>query len=250
MNPTAIASISSLSHFRSHTSFVVGYQANALRYGNKAMGASFAAVTGSTLDLNDLTVTGYDKADGCGGAVQVQVLDSVGMGGETYSWYDVVDGEDVIYGWLDSSDENIPNGEVVLAPGEGLWIYAPNEAYNLQSAGTVPTTGIAVVLRSGNKLAVNNTPLSVDLNDISVSGYSQETGCEGAVQVQVLDSVGMGGKTYSWYDVVDGEDVIYGWIDSSDENIPNGEVVLAPGEGLWVYSPSTAYYLNFPGVTL
>ena len=229
---------------------VVGYQGNALRSGNKAMGASFAAVTGSTLDLNDLTVTGYDTEEGCEGAVQVQVLDSVGMGGKTYSWYDIVDGSDVIYGWLDSSDENIPDGEVVLAPGEGLWISAPSDAYNLQSAGKVPTTGIAVTLRSGNKLAVNNTPVSVDLNDVTVSGYDTEEGCEGAVQVQVLNSVGMGGKTYSWYDIVDGSDIIYGWLDSSDENIPDGEVVLAPGEGLWVNAPSTSYYINFPGVTL
>ena len=171
-------------------------------------------------------------------------------GGMTYFWYDIVDGSDVLYGWFDGNDEPVEDGVVTFATGEGLWVNAPSGDYNLQSAGKVPTTGIAVTLRSGNKVAVNNTPVTIDLNDVSVSGYNTEDGCEGDVNLQILDATGMGGMTYFWYDIEDGSDVLFGWYDGNDEPVEDNTVLVGAGEGLWVNAPSTAYSIVFPGVTL
>ncbi len=223
---------------------VVGYQANALTSGNKVMGAAFIAVSGASVDLTDIIVTGYDSEEGCEGTVDIQTLDAFGRGGNQYFWYDVP-GE--LYGWLDASDTEAAKGDLVLAPGEGLWINAPSSDYKLQTAGQVPTSGIAVTLCEGSKIAVNNTPVTVDLTDITVSGYNEEDGCEGTVDIQTLDAYGRGGNQYFWYDVP-GE--LYGWLDASDTEAAKGDLTISAGEGLWVNAPSTDYQIEFPGVTL
>ena len=64
----------------------------------------------------------------------MQVLDAYGMGGDTYSYYDVP-GE--LTAWLDGSDSEVEVGAVSLAAGEGLWVSAPNSTFSLQTAGQV-----------------------------------------------------------------------------------------------------------------
>ncbi len=221
---------------------IVGYSQASLRTDFKAGGACFVPVSGSTIDLNDLKVVGY--SDICEGDVNVQILDSLGRGGEVYFWYDVPEFE--LYGWLDGSDELVEDGVVTLAPGEGLWINAPGDGYGLQSAGQVPTSDVAVVLRSDFKLVVNPTPVTIDLTNVAITGYSEI--CEGDVNVQILDSLGRGGEVYFWYDVPEFE--LYGWLDGSDEPVEVGAVTLGSGEGLWANATSSDYMVVFPGVTL
>lgn len=225
---------------------VVGYQENNARAGLKAMGASFAAVAGKTIDLTDLVVTGYDKEEGCEEDVKVQILNSLGMGGVTYAWYDLNDDGEIYYGWF--ADDEVAKGDVVLSPGDALWVSAPNESYKILSSGQVPTEDVVVTLRSGNKLVANPTPISVDLTEIVVAGYDPEEGCEEDVKAQILNNVGMGGVTYAWYDLDDDGEVYYGWF--ADDEVAEGDVVIGPGEGLWVSAPSTAYTLKFPGVVI
>lgn len=226
------------------SSDVVGYASSDARSGFKALGAQFVAVSAAGIDLTEIKVTGYNPEDGTEGDVTVQGLDASGMGTGTYFYYDVP-GE--LTGWLDSNDELVEAGSVVLAPGEGLWVSAPSTAFGLQTAGKVPTSGISVTLRSGFKLASNNTPIAVDLNDIGVSGYNLEDGTEGDVTVQGLDASGMGTGTYFYYDVP-GE--LTGWLDSSDELVEDGDVMIGAGEALWVSAPNTSFSLVIPGVTL
>ena len=201
-------------------------------------------MSGETIDLTEIVVKGYDPEAGTEADVNVQILDAYGKAGMTYSYYDIP-GE--LTGWLDGFDEPIETGTVTLAPGDGLWVRASSEAFSLQTAGQVPTSGIAVALRYGRKIVVNSTPVAVDLTDIDVSGYDSEAGTEADVNVQILDAYGKAGMTYSYYDLP-GE--LTGWLDGYDESVEAGTVVVAPGEGLWVRAPSTAYSLILPGVTL
>lgn len=208
------------------------------------MGAQFNTVSGEGIDLNSIKVVGYDPEEGTEGEVKVQSLDNLGKGGMTYFFYDLP-GE--LYGWLDSYDEPVEDGSVILAPGEGLWTSAPNAAFSLQTAGQVPTGSYGVTLRSGFKMVVNSTPISVDLNSIEVSGYDAEEGTEADVKAQTLDNLGKGGMTYFFYDLP-GE--LYGWLDSYDEAVEDGSVMIKPGEGLWVSSPNGSFQLEIPGVNL
>ena len=223
---------------------IVGYSQGELRNGFKPAGAQFVAVSGDAIDLTDIKVVGYDAEEGTEADVKIQILDAYGMGGDTYSFYDVP-GE--LTAWLDGDDEEVEAGTVVLAAGEGMWVRAPNSSFSLQTAGQVPTSGISVTLRSGYKIVVNNTPVAVDLTDIDVTGYDAEEGTEADVKVQILDAYGMGGDTYSYYDVP-GE--LTAWLDGDDEEVEVGYVVVGAGEGLWVRAPSTSFKMVLPGVTL
>ena len=172
------------------------------------------------------------------------MLDAYGKSDMTYFYYDVP-GD--FTAWLDGNDDEVEVGDVTLAAGEGLWVKAPDASYSLQTAGQVPTTGISVTLRNGFKLVVNSTPVAVDLTDIDVSGYNAEDGTEGDVRAQVLDAYGKSDMTYFYYDVP-GD--FTAWLDGNDDEVEPGDVTVAPGEGLWVKAPGTAYSLVLPGVTL
>ncbi len=223
---------------------VVGYASGTTTSGNKIMGAQFSPVAGVGIDLNSIKVVGYDPESGTEAEVQVQPLDNRGKGGMTYSYYDVP-GE--LTGWLDGNDEPVEDGTVILAPGEGLWVSAPNASLSLQTAGSVPLAKYGVLLRQGNKMVVNSSPVAIDLTKIDVSGYNAEDGTEADVQAQTLDNRGKGGMTYSFYDVP-GE--LFGWLDGNDEPVEEGAVMIQPGEGLWVSSPNATFQLELPGVEI
>ena len=232
--------------------FIVGYSNGDLREGFKAAGAQFVPVSGTTIDLTDITVTGYDKEEGTEEEVSVQTLNKNGGREDLYLWYDVTDGSDVYYGWLDAdSGEFIAAGDVNLNVGDGLWVNAPSSEYKLQSSGQVMSASAIVTLREGFKMVGNSTPIAVDLTDITVTGYDEEEGTEEEASVQTLNKNGGREDLYLWYDVTDGSDVYYGWLDAdSGEFIEEGDVEVGAGEALWVNAPSTDFKLVLPGVTL
>lgn len=107
---------------------VVGYQNVAARSGFKAMGPSFVAVAGEAIDLTKIDVTGYDPEEGTEGEVYVQGLDALGRGTGSYYYYDVP-GE--LVGWLDGSDNEVEEGQVMIPAGDALWVSAPSSAYSI-----------------------------------------------------------------------------------------------------------------------
>ena len=163
-----------------------------------------------------------------------------------------MDGVDVYYGWLDAdSGEFIEAGDVLLNVGDGLWVDAPNSDFGLQSAGQVMTAAAGVTLREGFKMVANPTPVAVDLTTIIVTGYDEEEGTEEEVSVQTLDKNGEKVNQYLWYDVTDGGDVYYGWLDAdAGDFIEVGDVEVGAGEALWVDAPNSDFQLVLPGVTL
>lgn len=187
-------------------------------------------------------MVGYDEV--AEGECFVQTLDSLGRAGESYFWYDIA--EEDLYGWLDGKDDPVESGTVVFKPGEAFWVKSPNADYSIQSAGQVPVSSISVALRSGFKMIANPTPIEIDINDISVTGYDEVA--EGECFIQTLDSLGRAGESYFWYDIE--EEDLYGWLDGKDDPIEEGIIMLEPGAGVWVKAPTANYSLVFPGVTL
>ena len=115
---------------------MVGYAAGDLREGFKAAGAQFVPVSGQKVDLTSISVTGYNKEEGTEEEVSVQTLNRNGGMVNQYYWYDVVDGEDVYYGWLDAdSGEFIEEESVMVGAGEALWVDAPSTAFSLVLPG-------------------------------------------------------------------------------------------------------------------
>ena len=204
------------------------------------------------MDLQDLKVTGY--SDAFEGALNVQFLNGSGKTTATYFWADVpADPEDpdseAFYGWYDGDDQYVEN--VTIAPGTGLWVQSDSASYGLQSAGQVITTDTPVTLRSGCIMAANTVPVTVDIQDIYIGGYSDAF--EGAVNMQFLNASGKTTATYFWADVpADPEDpdseAFYGWYDGDDQLADN--VTIPAGGAVWVQSDSASYSIVFPGVTL
>lgn len=216
----------------------MGYASAELQEDGLTAGVCFVPVTGSTFDLTDLKVTGYEESTEAD--VYVQTLDGVGRTVASYFYYDVP-GE--LTGWLDESDEIVDAGTVTFQAGEGLWVYCNADGFGLQSAGMVPTTGVTVILQEDGLSVANPTPVNVDLTDTYIGGYEEST--EADVYVQTLDEVGRTVASYFYYDVP-GE--LTGWLDESDNEVEVGDVVLKPGEGLWTYCNADGFTFTFPGV--
>ena len=220
---------------------VVGYAGTVTQNGGKMIGVQFAPVSGVSFTLGDIKVTGYDPEEGTEAAINAQTLDEFGRTVNSYFYYDVP-GE--LTGWLDIADEEAD--DVVVKPGAALYVIAPDNSLSIQSAGKVPTTATATLLRNGGTLCANPTPVAVKINDLVVTGYDEETGTEAEVNAQTLDAFGRTVNSYFFYDVP-GE--LYGWLDIADEEISD-DVTVAPGEGLYVIAPNNTLSIEFPGVNL
>lgn len=238
------------------SSDVVGYASANTKEGFAAVTTSFKAVSGE-INLQDLTVTGYNHADGFDGDVYLETLTETGAADETYIWLDIPKDEEdpdseAFYGWYDLSDTYVKN--VTINPGDGFWVHSDNTAYGIQSAGAVITTSTAVLLREdGFTMVGNPIPTSVNLQSISVSGYNHEDGFDGDVYMETLTETGAADETYIWLDIPKDEDdpdsvAFYGWYNLSDEYVD--KVEIGTGEALWTHSDSSDYKLVFPGVTL
>ena len=235
---------------------VVGYSECATTNGFKAMGASFAPV-GLSMNLQDLRVTGYNHEDGFEGDLNIQFLDGLGRMDEMYFWIDIpADPEDpdsvAFYGWYDGNDNLAENK--TIAPCDGLWVSSSSQLFGLQSSGQVITAPSSKNL--GNEefvMVANPLPIDVDIQDISVKGYDYDSGFEGDLNVQFLDTLGRMDEMYFWIDIpADPEDpdsvAFYGWYDGNDTLVEN--VFVGSGCAIWVYSNSNSYELEFPGVNL
>lgn len=230
------------------SSDVVGYDTFGLRGSGAAIGvgASFLPVGDEGLTLGNLSVTGYAAADGYADfQIQAKQLDGAGRGGTTYYWCDFEEEGDVYKGWYDE-DMNEYN-DLELAPGEGLWVYSPSTDFKVQSSGAVPKSSISVTLRGSGaaKMVANPMPTTLTLGQVTVDGYDSNDGyADFQIQAKKLDGAGRGGTTYYFCDFEEEGDVYFGWYDE-DMNDYN-DVEVAAGEGLWIYSPSTAFSVVFP----
>ena len=230
------------------SSDVVGYDSVGLLSGGQAkgVGASFMNVDGSDVKLGDITVTGYDVSEGYADfQVIAQTLDGAGRTVSSYSYCDFEEDGETYKGWYDD-DMNCYN-DVIVAPGEGLWVYSPSTDFRIQSAGLVPKNSISVTLRSGGqaKMVVNPMPATITYGSISVAGYDAEEGyADFQIIAQTLDGAGRTLSSYSFCDFEEDGETYYGWYDDDMNDYNDNE--LAPGEGLWIYSPSTDFSVVFP----
>lgn len=206
--------------------------------GAKMVGGMFAPISGGKINLQDIKVVGYEGE--CADEINIQTLDRLGRTIDQYFFADLPDDE--IYGWLDANEE-IPE-DVEFASGTGLWVVSSNTSLALQFAGQVPTEDVAIALRNGATTVANCTPVAINLQDITISGY--ETECADTVNIQILDRLGRTTDQYFFADLP--EDDIYGWLDANEE-IPE-DVKFEAGAGLWVVSSDPTLSIVIPGVTI
>ena len=212
---------------------VVGYTTKALRAGATMLAPCFKDVAKNGIDLNSITVTGYDPEEGTAGDIGIQILGPTGRAVATYYWYDVNEDGDILKGWLDVNDDPVEDGSVVLQAGDGLWVTGL-DGYSLMFPGEVNFDDVSKALRNGATPTGNMMAVSRDLTTVTVSGYDAEEGSAGDVGIQVLGPTGRAVATYYWYDVDEDGDILKGWLDINDDPVEEGSVMLQAGDGLWV----------------
>ena len=231
---------------------VVGYaQTDLLSNGlAKGAGVTFVNVDNTDLTLKDLTITGYGDYYIDAG-IYAKKLNGYGVGGTAYYWFDIDDPEvGTLYGWYNDEGGEDYNSEELPA-GEGIWIYSPSQEFKVQSAGQVPVAPVSVALRSNGlaKMVANPMPTTLTLGDVTVTGYGDYY-IDAGIYAKKLNGYGVGGTAYYWFDIDDPEvGTLYGWY-NDEGGVEYNAVEVAPGEGLWIYSPSSAYSVVFPAPAL
>ena len=211
---------------------------------------------GGSIDIQNLSVTGYDKDEGYfDGEVYIQTLTPGGATEKSFTWIDMPadpdEGIEAFCGWFD--DEAGEAASLTVSAGDGLYMFGPNTSFGLRSQGEVPTQDIAVTLRGGAKCVVNPTPVTLDIQDIWVNGYNKEEGyVDGEVVLQTLTPGGATEKSFTWIDMLadpdEGIDAFCGWFD--DDAGEAASLTVAPGDGLYAFGPNTSFSVVFPGVEL
>ena len=241
----AVASMAAVGAFAVESANVVGYGPTETIDGGISAGASFVPVSGSTVDLGDITVSGYTGSTG--EDIEVQTLDEYGATDKSYIWKDVTVFGTKYLGWfldgeLDGAYEDLDDDDkVTLQPGEGLWVLSSAEQdFTLQTAGQVAALDVPTDLIEGGLTCVNPTPIDVDLGDCYVDSYDGSTGED--VEVQTLDEYGATDKSYIWKDVSVFGTKYYGWfldgeLDGAYDDLDDDDkVTIKPGQGIWVLS--------------
>ena len=223
---------------------VVGYQAVEAPTGDSMRCPTFKTVGGAGYDLTKITVTGgYGMGD-----VVAQTLSST-----TGLW----DGE---YYWLTEENTGMPTGwyrdpvgadpvledDVVLDAGQALFVHSEYEDISLNCSGEVPAGDVDLTAAVGDGMVGNAVPVDTDLTGVTVTGgYGM-----GDVVAQSLSTA-----TGLW----DGE---YYWLTEDNTGMPTGwykdmvgadpvladEVVLTPGESLFVHSEYEDITVTLPAV--
>ena len=152
---------------------------------------------------------------------------------------------------------DIALGEASIDAGEALWWQKSVEGLSLQFSGEVIRSQVEVALPLANQAVGNMMAVAIDLTAIKVGGYTDDTSDK--VTVQVIDAAGNVAKdandksmVYYWRDA-DGSSGK--WVKKDGRKIIDlvaDEVVLQPGDGVWVQNNATAtpYRLVFPAPAL
>ena len=116
---------------------VVGYDSANMQEGGNVVGAAFIPVGGGKMvDLTSITVTGYEGT--FAGTISASKLTETGATDDsaTYVWSDYIDDTtgDRMVGWR-KGRKFIAEEDVILTPGQGLWVVCDADGYNFEIPG-------------------------------------------------------------------------------------------------------------------
>ena len=221
---------------------IVGYQEVEAPTGDSMRCPTFKMVGGAGYDLTKISVTG----GGGSGDICAQIISSAGLWVGEYYWL-TVDGMGVDNGWYKDmfGGEAVAVDEVVLDQGQAFYIHSDNEDLQLMVSGEVPAGDVGLTFAAGDGMLGNATPVDVDLTDVTVTGG----GGSGDISAQSISSAGLWVGEYYWL-TVDGMGVDNGWYKDmfGGEAVAADEVILAPGEALYLHSDSEDLTVTLPAV--
>ena len=192
--------------------------------------------------MADLTVTGYGDEYADNGITCCK-LDTFGRTITLMYWADYSEAGDTWYGWY-NADWDVEYKDVTLAPGEGVWFKSPNANYKLVSSGEVLNETLPVTLIAGSQLCPNATPVTLKMSQVWMAGYGDEYADNGITCCK-LDTFGRTITLMYWADYSEAGDTWYGWY-NADWDVEYKNEELAPGESVWLKSPTAGWTVNWP----
>ena len=194
--------------------------------------SQFLGIGSNGIQLQDIKAYGENTSDN----VYIQTLDAYGRTGESYGWNDWATDKAC---WV--NDDYEPVEEVSFEAGQGLWVQGLSKDQSLQTSGSVGTSDVIVILKSGCTAIGNPFPVAINLQDIIASGE----GASDNVYIQTLDAYGRTSESYGWNDWATDTAC---WV--NDDYEPVEGVSFAAGQGLWVQGISKVQSIVLPAPEL
>ena len=213
------------------------------------------------LDIHPLQADGSEYAasgaSACNGAVKMNLMsDTLGHYGDVYQYFSTTtyDGAGWYLGAKKSTSKKITRGTVFLKKGEGI-IFNCTKASKLLLAGEVELTDTTFALPKGYSFSGNNTPVTIDLLDITPLqadgtpfAASGASACNGACKVNKMsDTLGHYDDVYQYFSTTtyDGAGWYLGAKKSTSKKLERGVVTFNPGEG-FLCNTTKALMLEMP----
>ena len=221
---------------------VVGYYDVEAPTGDSMRCPVFTTVGGAGYDITKVKVTGgYGWGD-----IVAQTISSEGLWDGEYYWL-TEDNAGVPTGWYKDAggSEAVAADEVVLDNGQAYYIHSDYEDLALTVSGEVLAGDVDLEFPQGDGQLGNAVPASTDFADITVTGgYGV-----GDIVAQAISPEGVWNGEYYWL-TDEGAGVPTGWYKDAfgDEPVAAEEVVLAPGESLFVHSDYEDLTFTLPAV--
>ena len=230
----AVASMAAVGAFAVESANVVGYQQKDTVTGFNFVIPTFKAVNGGSIHIQDIKIANAtDWTD------NIQVLDEGGAGVAMYVYVSAAQSGFGADGWL--SEDFTGLADVTFAPGQSILIDTADTT-TLTFAGQVSTEDTVVETVPGFNFVGNNTPVAVDIQDITISGATDWTD-----NIQILDEGGAGVSMYVYVSAAQSGFEADGWL--SEDFTGLADVSFDPGQGILIDTADVAT-ITIPGVDL
>ncbi len=215
-------------------SFIVGYQQKETVTGFNFVIPTFKPVNGGAIHIQDIKIAGAtDWAD------NIQVLDEGGAGVAMYVYATAEQSGYEADGWLTEDASGL--ADVTFAPGQSILIDTAGTT-TLTFAGQVSTEDTVVETVPGFNFVGNNTPVSVNIQDIEIDGAT-----DWADNIQILDEGGAGIAMYVYATAEQSGYEADGWLTEDASGL--ADVTLEPGMGILIDTADVTT-VTIPGVDL
>ena len=180
---------------------------------------TFTAVDGGAVNIQDIKIDGAtDWAD------NIQILDEGGAGVAAYYYVSAAQSGFDADGWL--SEEFTGLADITFAPGQSILIDVADTA-TLTFAGKVATEDTVVETVSGFNFVGNNTPVSLNIQDITISGAT-----DWSDNIQILDEGGAGVAAYYYVSAAQSGFSADGWL--SEDFTGLADIEFEAGKGILI----------------
>ncbi len=216
---------------------IVGYQTKASVAGFNFVTPTFDAVDGTgAVALQDIAISGENLTDSVD---NLQILDEGGATTATYFYMSTGLTGFATDGWVDVDSWALADSTVPF--GAGVLLDTANADVTVTFAGQVSTTDSEITSVAGFNFTGNNSPVSINIQDITVGG---ENVTDSVDNIQILDEGGATIATYFYMTTGLTGFAADGWVDVDSWAL--ADVTLQPGQGVLVDTASASVKIVIP----